>query len=240
MKSVKKALYAAVLMMFVFAVMSPVKAKAKVNTKISNSAVLKQQLKYSITVDVGGTHQTFAAKKNEVVKFEVKKKTLSKNKKAMTVNTKIVIDRSVANVKLEGTATYKLKKNKWKLASFVYDNTKTEITSINLKGNWEGTYRNSNGLMMCSVSIPNVTADGFISADSLLSFWPSPTASSGAKSGSYYITGGYDLKTGMVSLKGNEWKDRPEGWSYRDFTGHIDLLNKKITGNYEMSIEKTK
>lgn len=238
MKSVKKVLYVSVFMMFMFAVISPVRAEAaKFNVK--NSAIQAQQLKYSVSVVVNGSEQTFAAKKGDVVKFEVKKKKLSKDKKTMTVTTRIVLDRSVANVKLEGTATYKLKKNKWKLASFEYDKTKTAITSINLKGRWEGTYKNSSGLMKCELTIPDVTADGFISADSLLSFSPTPTASSSAKSGSYYITGGYDLASGKVSFKGNEWKDRPEGWSMFDFSGNIDLLNKKITGNYEMSIEKT-
>ena len=204
--------------------------------KKTNEQLKSDIAKYSITVMVNNENQRFSIKKSEITKLTVKSKKYNKKKTQVTVKSVVYINRDVATIKGNVTSVYKYNKKtkKWKISSVTY--TKTSISKIHVKGTWTGTYTANQGETRVSIEIPKVTADGFF-VNSVMHFSATPTNPT-VPSGSYSIIGGYDKATGKVNFTGDEWIERPEGYSMVNFDAHIDLVKKRIVGTYGLTLSK--
>lgn len=234
-KRVFNKIFAIILCFILVVVMMPIQAEAatvKFNKK--NAHIKADICGYSLDVNVDGVKQKIIIKKQEISKFKVKSKKYSNDKKSITVKSVLYINRDVATVKASVKSVYKLKKNKWKLSSVTV--TSASISSIPLRGTWQGTYVAGQGMTGITISVDEISKDGF--ATGTITFYAIPTNPK-VPTGSFTFAGGCDKSSGNVTFAANEWLEQPDGYRLLDFYGYVDLVNKKIVSEqYSLILSK--
>lgn len=236
MKKIKRAICLCVAMLMLCSVlpMAPLKVEAATKFNVSNASLKKALNNYSIRITIDQKEQRFVVRTKEITKFTVKSKKYSKDRKKMTVTAAVYINRKIATVKTTATMKYSLKKNKWKLSSVKFG--RASLSSVSLKGTWTGTYVAGQGETRAKFVINRVSKDGYATGKFYFSATPTNPK---VPSGSYTVVGGYDKKTGKVTLAGDEWITRPSGYDMVDFYCYLDIRNKKIK-SYSNSLVLTK
>lgn len=93
-------------------------------------------------------------------------------------------------------------------------------------GEWVGTYVCAQGLTGITLTIAEATPT---TAKALFHFYADP-ANPRVPTGCYTMSGAYDPETGNLSLKGEEWINRPRGYVLVHFNGQVDAEGQMFSG----------
>jgi len=198
-----------------------VNVQAAKKTSVTKKMMKKSLKGQIISVTVDDEEQRFVAEPSEIKKIKVKSKKYSKNHKKAKIVAYAYFDRDVAVVKTKTVLKYKLVKKKWKLVSLKLG--QSSISSIRIKGTWEGIYSLEQGETKAKIIIDKVTKGG--KASGIFCFSALPT-NPNVPTGLFYISGGYELKTGKIGFLAGEWIEQPYGYQKMDFSGYVDLRCK--------------
>ena len=106
---------------------------------------------------------------------------------------------------LNAEIEYKYKKNDgWNMKSVTII---PEVASVNIEGDWTGTYRAAGDRGKVTLSITDVSDDGTISG---VYSWTPEELTIAKQPGSYYVSGTMDKDRLLLDLKAGEWITKPE------------------------------
>ena len=156
--------------------------------------------------------------------------------KSGLVTQKISFDlvKRVANLHVLADVIYEYTSTGWTVKNIHY---KTKVENIALQGKWTGHYSTWGGKPSLNLYINTQDANGMLTAT--FDFGPSASAPD-YKTGSYSMVGGIEKETLVVTLKGNNWINRPSGFWMVDLSGVLLIDEEKIADKgYDFSVSKT-
>lgn len=103
----------------------------------------------------------------------------------------------------------------------------SENRSLNLTGNWEGTYSCGQGLTNLNLSIDQSDSSEL----SAVFKFSANRSNTSVPSGSYSMVGTYDNKTNKITLRATDWINQPSGYVTVDLAGTVSQGNTKMSGD---------
>jgi len=189
---------------------------------INDDSLMKDITSTNIEWQTKDGKQYIEAEKSQISNFKVKNTEYYNKSTKYVKSCSYNLKKPWGSFYIETDVIYEYVGNQWRVSAM--SNTST-VESVDITGAWTGTYNDET--MNLKLTIQKQGADGSLSA--LYEFWPVPT-NTGGKSGSYKMTGGIDLNTLRVVLKGTEWIEHPDDYVFCDIDALLDSNTNTISG----------
>lgn len=152
----------------------------------------------------------------------------------VTQKTSFDLVKRVATLHVDADVVYEYTSTGWAVKNVHY---KPRVESVSLQGKWTGHYSTWSSKPSLSLYVNTQDANGMLTAT--FDFGPSANVPD-YKTGSYSMVGGIEKETLVVTLKGNNWINRPRGFRMVNLDGVLLVDEEKIADKgYDFSVSKT-
>lgn len=172
--------------------------------------------------------QTVAINKGQLSDFKIDNQESSSKGSSQKYFCSGILTTSHVIFRLNAEIEYKYKKNDgWKMKSVAII---PEVYSVNIEGDWTGTYRAAGDCGKVTLSITDVSDDGTISG---VYSWTPDVIDIARQPGSYHVSGTMNKDRLLLDLKAGEWIDEPK-WATSvtkcDINALLYVDNSKMEG----------
>ena len=201
------------------------------NEKDYLSALISKQMPYS----KGNYQQFITSNLDEIIDFKVDSQTTENRGLYYIVNCNYILEKKAVSFSVNAKLIFSYDPNGgWAISSIDYS---PRAISLNLLGDWVGTYTANQGDTKLILEIKQQAADGAISA--VFNFSALPTNPS-VPSGSFKMVGGIDLENLFVVLEATEWIEQPKNYRTIGLEGILYVDDNYIQGNKPYKFKVTK
>ena len=178
-----------------------------------------------IIVD-NSSQQTVTVNKSELSDFQINNQESSSKGSSQKYFCSGILTTSYVVFELNAEIEYKYNKNNgWNIESVTVI---PEVVSVDVEGEWTGTYISAGDRGKVTLSITDVSDDGTISG---IYSWTPEVIDIARQPGSYNVSGTIDKDRLLLDLKAGEWIDKPK-WS--SFTAKHDIGTMLYIDDSEM------
>jgi len=195
------------------------------------NAIISKQMPYG----KGNYQQFITANIDEIIDFKVDSQTTENRGLYYIVNCSYILAKQAVIFGVNAKIIYSYDPNGgWVTSSIDYS---PRVVSLDLLGEWVGTYRANQGDTKLILEIIQQADDGAISA--IFNFSALPTNPS-VPSGSFKMVGGIDLENLFVVLEGTEWIEQPRNYRTIGLNGILYVDDNYIQGDkpYRFKVAK--
>lgn len=191
--------------------------------------------------DIETDNCTITVEKEEISDFAVIEETKGNKGTERNFKCSATVTKPCVTIAIDALFTFSYFGNTWTCQPV---DILAEVQSVNLIGEWTGTYRDTPFSGTCTLNLTNVDDNGTITGT--YSYVPE-YIDSYSEPGSYNVSGKIDLRTMKLNLEAGEWIEEPEhplSYEKQAISATLDFNEDVISGtahcgdNFEVSLNQ--